>query len=107
VANGYITALSITSSPTRYEPAAFKAGRRAPAASYFSVCGENDHEHLTRNLICVETSNPCRRFIGLSIGYEDGMRISLRADREHLGSHPLGSTCCQTEGCFSHGDVRS
>jgi hypothetical protein len=75
VTNGWITALSMTAPPTRYDNAAFKADRSAWASGYFSVCGENDYEHLTRNLICIDQSNPCKRFIGLSIGYEGGLLI--------------------------------
>jgi hypothetical protein len=74
-ANGYITALSMTSPPSRYDNAAFKSDRGAWASGYFSLCGENDYEHLVRNLICIETSNPCKRFINLGIGYEGKLLI--------------------------------
>jgi hypothetical protein len=75
VTNGWITALSMTSPPTRYDNAAFKSDRSAWASGYFSVCGENDYEHLTRNLICIEQNNPCKRFINLSIAYEGGLLV--------------------------------
>jgi hypothetical protein len=74
-ANGWITALSMTAPPTRYDNAAFKADRSAWASGYFSVCGENDYEHLVRNLICIEQNNPCKRFVGLSIGFEGGLLV--------------------------------
>jgi hypothetical protein len=75
VANGWITTLSMTTPPTRYDNAVFKSDRSAWASGYFSVCGENDYEHLIRNLICIEQNNPCKRFIGLSIGYEGGLLV--------------------------------
>jgi hypothetical protein len=106
-ANGYITALSMTSPPSRYDNAAFKSDRGAWASGYFSLCGENDYEHLVRNLICIETSNPCKRFINLGIGYEGKLHDSFRACGFAVGNHAVRSAANCHKGGLSHGADRA
>lgn len=74
-ANGYITALRMTAGPSRYDAAVQTRDRSAWASGAFSVRGVDDVALIGGNLICIETSNPCKRFVGLSIGYNGGLKI--------------------------------
>jgi hypothetical protein len=74
-ANGYITALRMTAPPSRYDAAVQTRDRSAWASGAFSVRGVDDVALIGGNLICIETSNPCKRFVGLSIGYNGALKI--------------------------------
>lgn len=82
-ADGYITALSMVSPPSRYDAAVQTRDRSAWASGAFSVRGVDDVALIGGNLICIDQSNPCKSFINLSIGYRGGLKIC---------SVPVGST---------------
>jgi hypothetical protein len=74
-ANGYITALRMTAPPSRYDAAVQTRDGSAWASGAFSVRGVDDVALIGGNLICIETSNPCKRFVALNIGYRGGLKI--------------------------------
>lgn len=49
--------VEMTKGPSRYDAAALSTDRTAWASGYFSLCGENDHKHLVRNLINVDQNS--------------------------------------------------
>jgi hypothetical protein len=74
-ANGYITALSMTSPPTRYDAAVLTRDGSAWASGAFSVRGVDDRALIGGNLICIDQNNAWKRFINLSIGYKGALKI--------------------------------
>ena len=75
VANGWITAVNMTRGPSRYDAAVLTRDGSAWASGAFSVRGVDDVALINGNLICVDQSNPCKRFVGLSIDYRGGLKI--------------------------------